>query len=93
MAASRVALVLDPAIGEGLALLDPPLWVCDSSVNRPVAERLRSIGDFDPRGVTVITALRPTAEETFADVIETRGSGPRTEGARRERGGSCRSGS
>jgi hypothetical protein len=34
MATTRVTLVLDPAIGEGLALLDPPLWVCGGAATK-----------------------------------------------------------
>ena len=36
----KVTLVLDTSCGESLAGLDYALWVCDSPVNLPVAERL-----------------------------------------------------
>ena len=67
----KVTLVLDSTCGESLAALGHPLWVCDSLVNRAVAERLRSKPDLEPMAVTVFRKISESDDEVFADVIST----------------------
>jgi len=65
----KVTLVLDASCGESLAALDQPLWVCDSPVNRPVAERLWSKPKLDLMAVTVFKMVSESQDEIGADVI------------------------
>jgi hypothetical protein len=67
----KVTLVLDTSCGESLAALDHPLWVCDSPVNRPVAERLWSTPNLAPTAVTVFRKISEWEDEVFADIIPT----------------------
>jgi hypothetical protein len=66
-----VTLVLDTSCGESLAGLDHPLWVCDSPVNRPVAERLWSKPNLAPTAVTLFRKISESEDEVFADIIPT----------------------
>jgi hypothetical protein len=67
----KVTLVLDPSCGEVLAALDQPLWVCDSPVNRPVAERLWSVPNIDRMAVTTFKMSSESLGESGADIIPT----------------------
>jgi hypothetical protein len=67
----KVTLVLDISYGENLVALDQPLWVCDSPVNRLVAERLWSKPNLDPMAVTVFTRISDSDEQICAHIIPT----------------------
>jgi hypothetical protein len=67
----KVTLVLDSAFGEALALLDPPIWVCDSLRNRAVVERLWGRSGYRPMDVTVITKLDASPEATCVGILHT----------------------
>ncbi len=65
----KVTLVLDASYGENLAALDPPVWVCDSPVNRLVAERLWAKPNRHPMAVTVFKRVSESVVQICADVI------------------------
>jgi len=67
----KVTLVLDPSYGEALAALDQPLWVCDSPVNRAVAERLWSVPNIDRMAVTTFRMSGESVDESGADIVPT----------------------
>jgi hypothetical protein len=69
--ATKVTLVLDPTLGGSIASLDLPLWVCDSPINRPVVERLRSERAHGGTALTVFTPTGSSPEQVCADIVAT----------------------
>ncbi len=67
----KVTLVLDAACGDRLSSLHRPTWVCDSPLNRPVAERIWATASDGPDALTVFHRDPESDEHTLADLLPT----------------------
>lgn len=63
--------MLDASYGERMTALARPFWVCDSPVNRLVAERLWSVPNRDPMAVTVFDRVSESNDRVCADNLPT----------------------
>lgn len=75
MSQYRVRVIVDPNFGERLAALAPdePVWIIQSPINTPVAERIwKEQPDYDYlTGVTTLVAQGGTAEGEFLRILDT----------------------
>lgn len=69
----KVVVVVDEQFGERLALIPRgiPVWIVDTPVNKPVAQRLWAQRPNELTGVTTFTALGKSAEETLLAELDT----------------------
>lgn len=70
----RVRVVVDPLYGEQLTLLPPdaPIWIIESSINTPVAQRLwgERPNEDHLTGITTFASRSGTAEDNFLAILD-----------------------